>query len=149
MAEYERTLIAERMRRGRLAKLRAGLLLPWTRPPYGYRLHPDHSRDPAGVTVDPNEAAIVAELFVTYLQPAVTLARLAKALQRRAIPTPLGKGSWTSPVKGLFHALIRSPACDTVDLLADLCAADASLGQRDNPHFLQLRDFRGRGYRAP
>src|SRR3954452_16737104 len=33
VAEYERTLIAERMRRGRLAKLRAGLLLPWTYPP--------------------------------------------------------------------------------------------------------------------
>src|SRR5207248_198959 len=33
VAEYERTLIAERMRRGRLRKLRAGVLLPWTRPP--------------------------------------------------------------------------------------------------------------------
>src|SRR5262249_19444901 len=30
VAEYERTLITERMRRGRLAKLRAGVLLPWT-----------------------------------------------------------------------------------------------------------------------
>jgi DNA invertase Pin-like site-specific DNA recombinase len=37
VAEYERTLITERMRRGRLAKLRAGALLLWTRPPYGYR----------------------------------------------------------------------------------------------------------------
>jgi site-specific DNA recombinase len=40
VAEYERTLIAERMRRGRLRKLRAGILLPWTRPPYGYRVDP-------------------------------------------------------------------------------------------------------------
>src|SRR3712207_2504272 len=37
VAEYERSLIAERMRRGRLRKLQAGILLPWTRPPYGYR----------------------------------------------------------------------------------------------------------------
>ena len=51
VAEYERTLIAERMRRGRQAKLRAGCLLPWTRPPYGFRLDPDRPRDPAGVTV--------------------------------------------------------------------------------------------------
>ena len=29
VAEYERTLIAERMRRGRMAKLKAGLPLPW------------------------------------------------------------------------------------------------------------------------
>ena len=35
VAEYERTLIAERMRRGRQMKLRAGILLPWTIPPYG------------------------------------------------------------------------------------------------------------------
>src|SRR6266536_1919472 len=31
VAENERTLIAERMRRGRQARLRAGTLLPWTR----------------------------------------------------------------------------------------------------------------------
>ncbi|MBJ6127736.1 recombinase family protein [Microvirga sp. BT325] len=30
VAEYERSLIAERMRRGRLRKLQAGILLPWT-----------------------------------------------------------------------------------------------------------------------
>jgi len=35
VAEYERSLIAERMRRGRQAKLRSGLLLPWTSAPYG------------------------------------------------------------------------------------------------------------------
>src|SRR5262245_21652514 len=49
VAEYERTLIAERMRRGRIAKFRAGLLLPWSHPPYGYRHDPDRPRDPAGV----------------------------------------------------------------------------------------------------
>jgi site-specific DNA recombinase len=32
VAEYERSLIAERMRRGRLRRLQAGTLLPWTRP---------------------------------------------------------------------------------------------------------------------
>jgi site-specific DNA recombinase len=41
VAEYERTLIAERMRRGRQARLRSGQLLPWTRPPYGYLVDPD------------------------------------------------------------------------------------------------------------
>src|SRR5512138_1054848 len=55
VAEYERTLIAERMRRGRLSKYRAGILLPWTRPPYGYRVHLERPRDPTGVRVDPAE----------------------------------------------------------------------------------------------
>jgi site-specific DNA recombinase len=106
VAEYERTLITERMRRGRLTKLRAGLLLPWTRPPYGYRLHPDRPRDPSGVTVDAAEAAVVAELFATYLQPDATLASLAKALQRRKLPTPLRKGGWTSPT---IRGILRNP----------------------------------------
>src|SRR5205807_1993604 len=44
VAEYERTLIAERMRRGRQARLRAGTLLPWTTAPFGYRLDPDRPR---------------------------------------------------------------------------------------------------------
>jgi len=63
---YERNLIAERMRRGRLQKYRAGSLLPWTRVPYGYRVDPARPRDPAGVRLEPAEAAIVAELFATY-----------------------------------------------------------------------------------
>jgi site-specific DNA recombinase len=47
VAEYERTLITDRMRRGRLTHLRAGQLLPWSRAPFGYRLDPEHPRDPA------------------------------------------------------------------------------------------------------
>ncbi|WP_336492799.1 recombinase family protein, partial [Methylobacterium nigriterrae] len=66
VAEYERTLITERMRRGRLRKLRSGTLLPWTQPPYGYRLDPDRPRDPAGVRLDEAEAAVVRDLFARF-----------------------------------------------------------------------------------
>jgi site-specific DNA recombinase len=72
VAEYERTLIAERMRRGRLRKLRAGTLLPWTQPPYGYRLDPDRPRDPAGVRLDEVEAAVVRDLFGRFADEGAT-----------------------------------------------------------------------------
>src|SRR5215213_4750817 len=88
VAEYERTLIAERMRRGRLSKLRAGVLLPWTRPPYGYRLSPDRPRDPRGVMIDPVEAAVVAELFAIYREPGTSLMQLALHLDARGVPRP-------------------------------------------------------------
>ena len=52
VAEYERTLIAERMRRGRQAKLRACTLLPWTTAPFGYRLDPERPRLASAVRVD-------------------------------------------------------------------------------------------------
>ena len=93
VAEYERTLIAERMRRGRLAKLRAGTLLPWTYAPYGYRMSPDRPRDPAEVATDPAEAAVVAELFAMYREPGTSLMGLAMHLDARGVPTPrAGRG---------------------------------------------------------
>ena len=73
VAEYERIVIADRMRRGRLAKLKAGALLPWTRAPYGYRLHPERPRDPAGVRLAADEAAVVEELFTAYAAGEATL----------------------------------------------------------------------------
>jgi site-specific DNA recombinase len=95
VAEYERTLIAERLRRGRQQKYRAGLLLPWTTPPYGYRSAPDHPRTPAAVYVAPSEGAIVTEIFARYLEPGGSVAGVAKWLSWAGIPSPTGKRYWT------------------------------------------------------
>ena len=104
VAEYERTLIAERMRRGRLAKLRAGLLLPWTYAPYGYRMSPDRPRDPRGVTTDPAEAAVVAELFALYRKPGTSLMQLAMHLDAHGVPTRSGTPRWSSPtIRGILR----------------------------------------------
>jgi len=94
VAEYERTLIADRMRRGRLMKYRAGKLLPWGRPPYGYRVDPDHPRDPDGVHLDEAETAIVAQMFDWYLEPGATLYRVTKRLTDLGVPSPMGKPRW-------------------------------------------------------
>src|SRR6266511_980184 len=96
VAEYERTLIADRMRRGRLAKLRAGRLLPWTNAPYGYRVHPERPRDPALVEVDEATAAVVRELFQTYADGEATLHALAVRLTARGIASPTGRRFWSA-----------------------------------------------------
>jgi site-specific DNA recombinase len=107
VAEYERTLIAERMRRWRQAKQRAGALLPWTRAPFGYRLDPERPRQAAGVRVDPGEAALVAQLFDWYLEPQATLYRLARRLTDLGVATPMGKPRWNvASVRGI----LRNPA---------------------------------------
>jgi len=95
VAEYERTLIADRMRRGRLAKLRTGTLLPWTRVPYGYLVDPDRPRDPSGVRIDPAVGPIVHHLFVRYLEDGMTLGALVAALEREGVPTPHGRRHWS------------------------------------------------------
>jgi site-specific DNA recombinase len=107
VAEYERTLIADRMRRGRLARLRSGQLLPWTRAPYGYRLHPERPRDPALVQLDPVAAVVVQELFAVYAAGGVTLHGLAAQLTARGVPTPTGKPVWRATT---IRQLLTNPA---------------------------------------
>ena len=93
VAEYERTLIAERMRRGRQAKLRAGTLLPWTTAPFGYRLDPDRPRRADAVRAEPGEAALVAQLFDWYLEPGATIYQLARAADRSGGAHPDGRAA--------------------------------------------------------
>jgi site-specific DNA recombinase len=123
VAEYERSLIAERMRRGRLRKLQAGILLPWTKPPYGYCVDSDHPRDPTGVHQDPVEAAAVAAMFVWYADQGRSLYSLAKKLHQDGVAPPRVQGRWnvqtlrgilTNPVyTGEVYAGRIQEACGT------------------------------------
>lgn len=107
VAEYERELITDRMRRGRQAKYRAGLLLPWTRPPYGYRLGVENPRNPEEVRIEASEAAVVREIYALYLQEGLSLCQIANHLQRHGIPTPSGKTLWGLAT---LRAILRQPA---------------------------------------
>ena len=107
VAEYERTLIAERMRRGRQRKLEAGLMLPWTRAPFGYRVDPDRPRDPAGVRIEEAEAAIVREMFAWYAEETHSFCSLARLLEQRGIRTSTGLARWNL---ASIRALLTNPA---------------------------------------
>jgi len=107
VAEYERTLIADRMRRGRQAKLRAGRLLPWTNAPFGYRVHPERPRDPALVEIDETAAAVVRELFQAYADGEATLHALAVRLTARGIASPTGRRFWSATS---VRAILCNPA---------------------------------------
>jgi site-specific DNA recombinase len=103
VAEYERTLLSERMRRGRLAKYKAGLLLPWTHVPYGYRVDPDRPRDPAGVRPDEAKVAVVAEIFAAYLEPGASLFGVSRHLRDMGVPAPRGGKAWsTATLRGIL-----------------------------------------------
>ncbi len=107
VAEYERTLIAERMRRGRLQKLQTGSLLPWTRAPYGFRTDPDRPRDPSGVRVETAEAAVITELYAMYVEGEHSLCGLTTNLTKRGIPTPSGHTRWN---QSTVYDLLTNPA---------------------------------------
>jgi site-specific DNA recombinase len=103
VSEYERSLIAERMRRGRRQKYLADGLLPWTRAPYGYRVDPARPRDPTGVRLEPAEAAVVAELFSSYLQEGRSLKAVTQHLMDLGVSSPGGRTRWNqATIRGMF-----------------------------------------------
>jgi len=116
VAEYERSLISDRMRRGRLNKVRAGTLMPWTKLPYGYRSDPDRPRDPAGLRLEPVEAALVGQMFAFYAETGATLYSVAKRLTDAGLPTPTGKPRWNvASLRGILKnpILERAPGTPT------------------------------------
>ena len=108
VAEYERTLMTERMRRGRQATLRSGQLLPWTRAPYGYLLDFERPRAPSRVRLAPVQAAVVEQMFAWDTDPGqpASLYEVAKRLSDAHSPTPRGGKRWNvASVRGI----LRSP----------------------------------------
>src|SRR5262249_34007121 len=108
VAEYARTLMAERRRRGRQAKRRGGPRLPWTRAPSGSLLDPEPPRDPSGVGLDPVQGAVVEHMFAWYIAPqqAVSFDEVAQRLSEAQMPTPQGGKRWhVASVRGI----LRSP----------------------------------------
>jgi site-specific DNA recombinase len=109
VAEYERSLIADRMRRGRLNKLRAGQLLPWTKAPYGYILDVERPRDPARLQVNEVEAAVVRQLFGWYTdtEQRMSLYAVAKRLSDDGLLTPSGGQRWNVAT---IRGILKNPA---------------------------------------
>lgn len=104
VAQYERTVIADRTRRGRLAALQAGRLVPWSRPPYGYLADPRAPRDPAGLAIDVACAAVVRQVFAWYIEGGLSLQAIARRLTAAGTPTPRGQGCWgPSSVGGILR----------------------------------------------
>ena len=69
-------------------------------------MDPDRPRDPAGVRVEPAEAAVIQELFARYEEPSASLFALARHLQSLGVLTPHGQSRW-NPVT--IRGLLRNP----------------------------------------
>jgi site-specific DNA recombinase len=100
VAESERALIAERTRRGRLAKLQAGRLLPWIHTPYGYRSDPEHPRDPTRLRIEEPEAQGVRQMFTWYAEEGLSIYGIAARLMQLRIPAPHGGQRWPPATVG-------------------------------------------------
>jgi len=99
IAEYERAKIAERYRRGKLWRARAGEVIAW-KCPYGYRRIARCAERAAHLEVYEPEAAIVRRIFRDYVEKHISMRQISWQLSQDVVPSPSGKAVWGVSVIG-------------------------------------------------
>jgi site-specific DNA recombinase len=107
IAEYERAQIAERCRRGKLHRARAGAVSVLSNAPYGYRYVKKTEHADAFYEVNELEAPIVREIFDRYVEQSESIGQIARALTEQAVPTRTGTPCWGPST---IWAILRNPA---------------------------------------
>jgi site-specific DNA recombinase len=107
IAEYERAKIAERYRRGKLFRSRAGEVLAW-RTPYGYRRQPRDAHGPARLEVFEPEAAVVRRIFADAAVGGHSLREIIRRLAADNVSPPAGRARlWSTST---LSKLLRNEA---------------------------------------
>jgi site-specific DNA recombinase len=108
IAEYERAQIAERCRRGKLYRARAGAVSVLARAPYGYRYVKKSEHADAFYEIDELEAPIVRDVFRRYAQDGESIGRIARWLGEQGVLTRTGKTGWNNAT--IWGGMLRNPA---------------------------------------
>ena len=105
VAEYERAVLGERFRRGKLHKARAG---QWTagKAPYGYRYVPKRDGVPGHLVIDEAEAGVVRMLYRWLVDEQMTVRQILKRLAAGPWRPRCGKRLWSNAV---VHRILSDP----------------------------------------
>ena len=103
-AEYERALIQERCRRGRLHAAKAGQI--WMKEgPYGYTYVPKTDTCPARLVVNESEAEVVRQMYHWLVDDHLSTYQIIKRLNASGLRTRRGKERWAG---GTIYNLLRN-----------------------------------------
>ena len=93
IAEYEKAKIAERYRRGKLFRARAGEITTW-KAPYGYRrIARSTASGPAHLEIYEPEATVVRRIF-TERASGTTIRQICRQLNAEGLASPTGRPTW-------------------------------------------------------
>src|SRR3954463_2298302 len=107
-AEYERTRLLERSRRGKRHRAQEGSVSALGRAPYGFRYVSREAGDGvARFEIDEDQARVVRGIFEWVGAERLSLAAVCRRLAAAAIPSPTGKPRWS---RAMVHTLLRNPA---------------------------------------
>lgn len=103
IAEYERAKILERTRRGRLHKLRAGQILPFSgHAPYGYAIVEGERGVPPTLVIDEVEAQQVRSMYRWVIEEGLSARAVARRLNEHKV-RPRSSEVWTQ--SSAYHVL--------------------------------------------
>lgn len=105
IAEYERAMIAERFRRGKLQKAREGHYIG-AKAPYGYRYVPKRDGVPGHLVVDEEEAEMVQALFGWLVEERMTIRQITKRLNESSWHPRSGRHPWSPST---VHSILSHP----------------------------------------
>lgn len=107
IAEYERTLIIERSRRGKRHKARQGVVNVLSGAPYGYLYCKNTNENPAFYEVVPQQAAVVKQVFTWYTTESKTIAGIVKELNEQGVSPARGGACWE---RTTVWGMLKNPA---------------------------------------
>ena len=103
----QRAQIAERCRRGKLHRARAGAVSVLSNAPYGYRYVKRTEHADAFFEIDELEAPTVREIFDRYVERRESIVEIGRSLTEQGVPTRTGTAHWGSST---IWAILRNPA---------------------------------------
>jgi site-specific DNA recombinase len=107
ISEYERAVIKERSRRGKIFKARSGVVSVLGGAPYGYNYIKKTDERPAYYEINEEEAKVVREMFRMYTEDFCGIGAVARALMAQKIPTKRGDSRWE---RSVIWSMLRNPA---------------------------------------
>ncbi len=107
IAEYERAQIAERTRRGKRHRAKAGSISVLSGAPYGYQYVRKTQTSEAYYQVIEREAEVVRKVYKLYTQDQLSIGAIVRRLNDEAIPTRRKVSRWE---RSTVWAMLRNPA---------------------------------------
>jgi site-specific DNA recombinase len=107
IAEYERAQIAERTRRGKRHRAKAGCVNVLSGAPYGFRYVKKSEHSQAYYEVVEAQAEVVRKIFAWYTQELWSIGAIARQLNAEQIQTRSGRGFWE---RSTVWGMLRNPA---------------------------------------
>jgi site-specific DNA recombinase len=107
IAEYERAQIAERTRRGKVHRARAGSQAALSGAPYGYRYVKKTEHTDAFYEIDEAQAEVVREVYRRYVEDGESISQIARSLTEQGTLTARGKVFWE---RSTVWRILRNPA---------------------------------------